>query len=107
MEAMGPSDNPAKVSAATPITVAFSDDKEMGGETGCNSYSGTYDTDGAAFRADFMITEAGCPSRELYDQEYAYKYTLWDARSITLADSSLIIRTEDGRTLVFTPGEQR
>lgn len=108
LEAMGPSGDPGTISTATPITLEFSGDREMGGYTGCNSYSGTYDTDRSAFRADFMITEAGCPTRELYDREYAYKYTLWDARSIALVDSSLTIRAEDGRMLVFNQdGQQR
>ena len=108
LDEMGSGSNLQEVSSSNPVVLEFLDDNKMKGSTGCNSYAGTYRVAGSSFQVDFMITEAGCSSRELYDREYEYKHALWDAQSVALGDSVLTIESRDGRTLIFRPrGEGR
>ena len=90
------------ISQEEPITLEFHANNEMGGSTGCNSYFGTYDRNGPSFKADFMITEKGCPTDELFWREHQYKYALPEADTIMLEGLQLTLGTRDGRVLEFT-----
>lgn len=103
---MGYPSNLQEISSSDPVVLEFLSDNKIKGYTGCNSYAGTYQVSGSSFKVDFMITEAGCLSRELYDREYEFKHILWDAQSVVLGDSMLTIESRDGRTLIFGPKEE-
>ena len=84
------------------ITLEFLEDSQLKGGTSCNSYFGTYELEDNSFRVtSFQITEAGCPTDELFWREYEYKRALANASSLELNAPELTIRTEDGRRLGF------
>lgn len=102
MAQMGTESNLQEVSGSPPLTLEFLDGGHMKGSTGCNSYAGEYETRGEHLLAvDFMITEAGCPTQDLFWREHEYKSALPLADNFAIEDSRLVIGTEDGKHLVF------
>ena len=70
------------VSGPPPATLEVRDDGATPqGNTGCNGYSGTYEADhkgGPTLlmllgMVNFGITEGGCPTREPFQREVAYR----------------------------------
>lgn len=107
LTAIGDGVSVREVATAPPVELEFlSNGVEMAGATGCNAYSGVYEREGDSFpTVELGMQEAGCPTQELFERERQYKYTLPYAESATLAPdgSQLIIKTGDGRMLIFGP----
>ena len=99
---MGTDSNLQEVSGSPPLTLEFRDGRQMKGSTGCNSYAGEYEISGEySLAVDFIITEAGCPTQDLFWREHEYKSALPFADNFTIEDSRLVIETEDRQHLVF------
>lgn len=100
---MGPSTDLQEVSVDPPVTLEFLDDGQMKGSTGCNSYAGEYQVGSASSLAvEFRITEAGCPTQEMFWREHEYKNLLPAADVYVVQDSRLAMETQTGQRLVFT-----
>ena len=85
------------------VTLEFSGD-EVGGSTGCNVYGNPYkrsDSDLDIFEI-FMTTQECSPER-IMKQEHLYEDVLWDVTTHEIEDSRLILKTDAGETLTFTP----
>ena len=84
------------------VEVQFSDESDISGWTGCNSYDGMYGASGSSFTIEELSwTEAGCPSRELFAQESLYLDLLVDAEGFAINGSELTITSSDGQTIRF------
>ena len=88
-----------------PVTLEFLDGgNELTGSSGCNGYSGTYETDGAALRVLALeITERACPTQDLLQREMQYEGILSSARTFVLEGERLTIQGDNGAALVFGP----
>jgi heat shock protein HslJ len=85
----------------TMITADFAGGK-MTGLAGCNSYSGTYVSDGHSFAiVETVMTVEACFGQAAMAQEEAYMEALHSAESYTVDDHTLTIVHDDG-TLFFT-----
>ena len=84
------------------VEVEFSEERDISGWTGCNSYDGRYSASGPSFTIEELSwTEAGCPSRELFTQESLYTELLVDAEGFAISGSELTITSSDGQTMIF------
>ena len=84
------------------VEVEFSEDGDISGWTGCNSYDGRYSASGSSFTTDELSwTEQGCPSHELFTQESLYTDLLVDAEGFAISGSELTITSSDGQTITF------
>ncbi len=84
------------------VEVEFSEESDISGWTGCNSYDGRYSASGSSFTTeDLRWTEAGCPSHELFMQESLYTDLLVGAEEFAISGSHLTITSSDGRTITF------
>ena len=85
------------------VTIKFAGDgNSLSGFTGCNSYRGTYEVEGASFRVvDLEKTEAGCPTDELFKREAGYVKALLSADNFGIREAVLDITTLDGPQLAF------
>lgn len=82
------------------ITAEFADG-EMTGSVGCNSYSGTYVTEGHSLAiVDTIMTIEDCVEQDAMIQEKTYMDALHAAKSYTVDDHTLYI-AYDGGTLFF------
>ena len=80
----------------------FSEESDISGWTGCNSYDGRYSVSGSSFTIeDLSWTEAGCPSRKLFIQESLYLDLLVNAEGFAISGSQLTITNSDGQTIRF------
>ncbi len=83
------------------ITIEFTEDGELHGTAGCNSYFGGYMIeDGVLTVGAIGSTEMWC--EDLMEQEMAFLEMLQNAVSIELIESTLTIHTESG-DLAFAP----
>ena len=98
-------ETPQVTNTEVPLTLVFLDgSSEFKGSSGCNGYSGTYETDGAALRVlSLEITERACPTQDLFQREQEYEGILSSARSFVLEGELLTIEGENGGALVFGP----
>ena len=101
--ALGPVSVPKPALEGSAATLSFSEDgNEINGDTGCNSYWGSYKADGESFTTtELSWHEAGCPSHGLFERESAMKNILIGAQRYSSNDSRLTIESADGRALVF------
>jgi heat shock protein HslJ len=90
----------------TEITATFSDG-QVGGSAGCNSYGGSYSLEAAALAiGDLFQTEMACLEPEgVMEQESHYLAVLRDATHAHVFGTRLWLETDDGRGLVFKPGD--
>jgi heat shock protein HslJ len=77
---------------AAPITLEFSEDGQIMGNGGCNSYTGTYQVEGAVLQVGEVVsTLMACVDEDAMEQEISYFDALQLATSYELADESLTI----------------
>ncbi len=88
----------------TSLTAEFRDG-QIRGSSGCNSFSGSYETkkDKIAI-SSIAMTLMACADPGLMDQEQAYLEHLQDALTFTLENGQLHIFGSDGKSLIFIPG---
>ncbi|HEX6286142.1 MAG TPA: META domain-containing protein, partial [Acidimicrobiia bacterium] len=73
-----------------PITITFQDD-QVGGTASCNSYGGTYETDGSTISfSSLAMTEMACMPEETMVAEQMYGTALTMVDTVTL-DESLVL----------------
>ena len=84
------------------VSAVFDSDGEVSGSTGCNSYSGPFETDGDALSiGPLAATEMFCEEPEgVMDQEQAFLAAMENAAVYELAEDRLTLRDADGATQV-------
>jgi heat shock protein HslJ len=88
--------------AGTEITATFSDEGELSGSAGCNTYTATYTTDGGAIEiTPPAATKKLCPDPEgVMEQEAAYLEGLASAARYRVDGGALELSTADGTRVV-------
>jgi heat shock protein HslJ len=86
----------------TEVTAVFDQDGEVSGSTGCNSYTGPFDTDGDALSiGPLAATEVFCEDPEgVMEQEQAFLAAMENVVVYELEDDRLTLRDADGATQV-------
>ena len=75
---------------------------ELTGWTGCNSYDARYRARDSELRLDDLRwTEAGCPTRALFQQEQRMQDALATVERFELSGERLTLHGEGGQVLVF------
>ena len=88
------------VSNGTTVTAIFGADEKLSGNAGCNTYNGTYTTDGDKITIGPLATTRMACEQAVMDQEQAYLIALSKAATYTLGKDSLELRDADGALLV-------
>ncbi|MFC2010336.1 META domain-containing protein [Chloroflexota bacterium] len=103
LESLGEPGNLTPVIEGTRITATFeSDEGQVRGSAGCNSYFGGYELNGKLSIEMLAHTEMYCMEPEgVMDQEYQYLSTLNTAESYEIEDGKLRISCSE-QVLVFT-----
>jgi len=80
------------------VVLRFGDDGEIGGSTGCNRFSGSYQQTGRALAlGELALTRMSCAvPTGVMEQEKAFLDALRSARTIDLEAERLELRTADG-----------
>lgn len=85
------------------VTLNFEANGQVGGNAGCNSYGGSYETRGSNITfLNVVSTLMACADQAVTDQESAYLNALNLAATYQLASDNLTITTNDGGQLKFT-----
>ena len=94
--------NTVSALAGTDVTASFGEDGQVTGTSGCNSYFGSYATDGAAISIGPLgLTMMYCETPEgVMDQESGYLAALEQAASYRMSGNELTLHTEDDSTCV-------
>ena len=99
--ALGDAGAPAAVADGDP-TARFATAADLMGWTGCNSYGARYSVRGSELRLDDLAwTEAGCPSRELFQQEQRMQDSLATVKRFEVSGEGLTLHSEGGHALIF------
>ncbi len=78
-----------------PVTLAF-DEERVGGTAACNSYFGTYTSDGETIViSDLGATEMACSPAEVMDLESSFLAALPRASRVTVGGDDLVLVGED------------
>ncbi|MGH2607205.1 MAG: META domain-containing protein [Anaerolineales bacterium] len=95
----------APLPASGPITLEFEIGGRAGGNSGCNSYGGTYVARGGSLTFGEMVsTLRACVDPSLNDQEAAFLRALAAVTAYEMSEDQLILRDAAGATaLVFAP----
>jgi len=104
LEAMGPSGDLEPALATTDVTLSFGDDGKLGGNGGCNGYSGDYESalSGDLSVSDITSTLMLCTKPGVAAQEHAFLDALDEAESYKVVSGKLQITAED-TVLVLRP----
>jgi heat shock protein HslJ len=89
----------------TEITATFGTDGTIAGNSGCNSYTGTYTVDGSALSVGSLATttDQSCPD-PVTQQEQAYLAALQAATQYSMTADRLTLRNDEGAIQVdFLP----
>lgn len=82
-------------------TLEFSQDR-VGGQTGCNSFGGTYTLKGNTLRLSPLIqTLMACPDEAIHRLERAYLQALGQVQMYSLEGSALRLKNQSGQTLLI------
>jgi heat shock protein HslJ len=91
------------VVATSTVTLRFTEDGNVGGSGGCNSYGGRYSVDGEALTIDRLVsTMMACEQDGIGAQELAFFAALGTATGYTLVDDQLTIAYGGDSQLIFT-----
>ncbi len=83
--------------ASGEVTLVFGPGDTVGGNSGCNSYSGTYTLDGETFSvSNVASTMMACIDNDLMTQEGAFTGALTTATGLTIDGDTLTITYPDG-----------
>ena len=82
----------------TEISLEFGADGTVSGNASCNSYSGSYEADGAAITiGPLAVTERFCADPEgIMDQEQQYLAALQNAQVYAISQARLELRDNSG-----------
>jgi heat shock protein HslJ len=86
------------VVSGTRPTAAFDDDGRITGDTGCNTFNGSYEIDGegAIGIGPLASTKKACADEQASAQEAAYLAALQQATVYRFVDGTLELRNDDG-----------
>lgn len=91
------------VSGST-ITLNFETNGQVGGNAGCNSYGGSFETrDSSITFLNLVSTLMACADQAITNQESAYLNALNQAATYELSGDSLVITDSGGGQLRFSP----
>jgi heat shock protein HslJ len=92
-----------EVVAGSTVTLQFTDETQVLGSGGCNSYGGSYTVDGERITFnEIASTEMACLEDGVMAQESVFYAALAAATTYERTDSQLIITYGEGEQLVFT-----
>jgi heat shock protein HslJ len=95
--------NGTPVVPGSTVTLQFDAENFAGGNSGCNSYGGSYSLDGSSIEfSEIASTLMACMDDGIMDQEAAYLGALNSAQQVTLDGDRLTI-THPGGQLNFVP----
>ena len=96
--------NAAAVPGAEATTVFSNDGKSVSGNTGCNSFNGSYKAEPGNLLtvSGLTSTQAACTTEALTKQEQALLVFLQSATSYIVVDTALQIQTVDGSVINYT-----
>ena len=98
---LGKADSPAQV-VGDDAGIEFTTTEDVTGWTGCNSYASRYRVRESELRlTELMWTEAGCPSRTLFQQEQRVQDSLAKVERFEISGGRLTLHSEGGQVLVF------
>lgn len=88
------------------VTAEFSEG-QVAGNSGCNSYSGTYEVDGENIEiGELTMTLMACLDPDgIMDQEQRFLELLAGSQTFTVEGDQLILHTSSGETLTFSAQE--
>ncbi|HMQ34723.1 MAG TPA: META domain-containing protein [Chloroflexaceae bacterium] len=90
------------VAEGRPASLEFNAEGRVAGSTGCNRFMGGYSATAAELTfGPLATTMMACPGA-LQDQEQVFIEILTHAAAYSVADGTLTITADDGRTIVFT-----
>jgi heat shock protein HslJ len=84
------------VQNGTTVTAIFGADGKLSGNAGCNTYNGTYTTDGDKITIGPLATTRMACEQAVMDQETAYLNALANAATFNLGKDSLELRDANG-----------
>ena len=84
------------VQGGTTVTAIFGADGKLSGNAGCNTYNGTYTTDGDKIKVGPLATTRMACEQAVMDQETAYLNALANAATFNLGKESLELRDANG-----------
>ena len=93
--------NTVSVFPGSKITAEFRNG-QLSGNSGCNSYSGTYEIDGQNIQINqnMAVTMMACFPQEIAEQERAYLTALANAATYAVTESQMQLFDADGNVLV-------
>jgi heat shock protein HslJ len=86
--------------AGTTITVTFTAGGEVGGNAGCNSFSGTYKLDGTSLTVGPLATTMMACEQAAMDQETAFLTALQTPTNVETSGATVTLRAASGETQV-------
>jgi heat shock protein HslJ len=88
----------------TPITLEFSNDGNVGGNAGCNSYGGPYQVEGIDLVFDEIVsTLIACADSDQMEQEIQFLEALQSVTTFQIDGDQLILHYDEGQSmLIFT-----
>jgi heat shock protein HslJ len=99
---MGPAGAAEPVIPGSTLTLEFRQDGSLGGSSGCNSFSGSYQVLGNSLSIGALVsTLMACTDENLMQQEARYLAALQSAISYELQNNQLAIGYEAGQALLF------
>lgn len=93
--------------AEAPITAAFSEDGQVGGTAGCNTYSGTYEVEGDAISFGLMATTLMACPQPVMEQEGSYLAVLDRAQTYAVTEGVLTLIGAGGQNLATYAAESQ
>jgi putative lipoprotein len=95
----------APVAGFDRLALKFESDSQVSGNSGCNSFGGSYTATGGALRFGPLAgTLRACAEQALNDQEARYYTALSNTAAFELAGGRLLFKDASGATvLVFDP----
>jgi heat shock protein HslJ len=86
------------------LTLSFSADGRVSGDSGCNRFMGSYEADGPRLTlSQLASTRRACLNDALNQQEQAYLQALQSIVRYQANYGQLVLTTEDGLALTFSP----
>ena len=98
---LGPAGSETDVVPGTTVTARFGEDGRVGGSTGCNTYSGSYEVRGDTISVGRLAsTRRACLDQNANEQERSFLAALEAANRFRLSSDRLTIFSDRGRTVL-------
>ena len=93
--------------AEAPITAAFTDELQVAGVAGCNTYSGSYEVDGDMITFGLMATTLMACPQPVMEQEASYLAVLDRTQTFAAGDGTLTLYGTGGQELAVFVAESQ